>query len=246
MIETASILAKYPILDDVEVPDDVMESWQITADLLAQIANIPAALIMRAHDDEIEVCISSHSPGNVYHQGEKADLDTGLYCETVMSTQQKLLVPNALSDPAWCNNPDVKLGMISYCGLPLNWPSGEVFGTICILDTKENKYSQKTYDLMERFRDSIQLSLEIITTLAWLIASVIKREMPYAITKHCFVRCLKMPQWVLHKCLLMVIFCKLTVNTAALLATAKKKYWQVIFHFKTLPSLKICPEIWSM
>ena len=35
---------KYPILDDSEVPERETENWQITVDLLSQIANIPAAL----------------------------------------------------------------------------------------------------------------------------------------------------------------------------------------------------------
>lgn len=154
--------AKYPILDHLEVPADVVESWKITADLLAQIANIPAALVMRTHSEEIEVFVSSTSVGNVYHTGELANLGTGLYCETVMDTQHPLLVPNATTSPEWDHNPDIKLGMISYYGLPLNWPSGEVFGTICILDTKENHYSKHTCELMERFRDSLQLSLDHI------------------------------------------------------------------------------------
>ncbi len=162
MMATSSNRSKYRILDELEVPEDILESWQITADLLAEIADIPAALIMRTHDREIEVFVTSRSPCNVYHTGERAYLDTGLYCETVMSTQRKLLVANALTDPAWDQNPDIKLGMISYCGLPLNWPNGETFGTICILDSKQNHFNQKTYELMERFRDSIQLSLQII------------------------------------------------------------------------------------
>lgn len=110
---------KYPILDDIEVPANVLANWQVTADLLAEIAEAPAALIMRVHAREIEIFVASHSPGNVYHPGEKTPLDMGLYCETVMSTQHELRVPNALKDPAWDHNPDIELGMISYCGLPL-------------------------------------------------------------------------------------------------------------------------------
>lgn len=153
---------KYPILDDIEVPEKVIENWQITVDLLSKIANTPAALIMRVHSDEIEVFVSSHSSGNVYHHGEKAPLDSGLYCETVMDTQHELLVQNALKDPLWDKNPNIALGMISYCGLPLNWPGGKIFGTICILDNKENAYSPLIRDLMERFRDNVQFSLEAI------------------------------------------------------------------------------------
>ena len=150
---------KYPICDHIKVPEQEIENWQATVDLLAEIARIPAALIMRVHAHEIEVFVASHSPGNVYHPGERATLNTGLYCETVMSTQRKLLVPNALIDPDWDHNPDIGLGMISYCGLPLTWPTGEIFGTICILDKKENTFNHRIQPLMARFRDSIQLSL---------------------------------------------------------------------------------------
>jgi len=153
---------KYAILDDFDIPDNVLSNWQTTADLLAELAGIPAALIMRVHARDIEVFVSSHSEGNAYAAGERACLDTGLYCETVMDTQQELLVPNALEDPLWDHNPDIKLDMISYCGLPLTWPTGELFGTICILDRKGDDFSKNHRELMSRFRDSIQLSLEFL------------------------------------------------------------------------------------
>ncbi|MEI6624698.1 MAG: diguanylate cyclase, partial [Actinomycetes bacterium] len=151
---------KYPVLDDLEVPPSFLENWQMTVDLLADIAGVSASLIMRVHEQEIEVLVSSRSKGNVYEPGERAPLDTGLYCETVMSTRRRLLVPNALKDPDWDHNPDIKLGMVSYCGLPLTLPTGELFGTICILDSHENPYSQQVRALLERCRDSILLSLK--------------------------------------------------------------------------------------
>ena len=153
---------RYPILDDIEVPEVLIENWQITADLLAEIAGAPAALIMRVHAHDIEVFVSSHSPGNVYHHGERAPLNAGLYCETVLGTRRRLLVPDARKDPDWDHNPDLELGMISYSGLPIAWPNGELFGTICILDGKEAAYPRRIHHLMERFRDSIQLSLASI------------------------------------------------------------------------------------
>lgn len=153
---------KYPIFDDIEVPEKVIENWQSTVDILAKISNVPAALIMRVHADEIEVFVSSHSAGNVYHAGEKAPLNNDLYCETVINTQRELLVPNAFKDPLWDKNPDIKLGMISYCGLPVTWPGDRLFGTICILDKQENAYSRLIRDILERFRDSIQFSLTAI------------------------------------------------------------------------------------
>lgn len=151
--------SKYPILDGIEIPSNVIENWQITVDLLESVAGIPAALIMRVHPREIEVFVSSRSDGNVYHHGELAPLDTGLYCETVMTNQRALIVPNALKDPDWDNNPDIKLGMISYCGHCLSWPNGEIFGTLCMLDFEENNFPEQARNLIERLRDSIQLGL---------------------------------------------------------------------------------------
>jgi two-component system cell cycle sensor histidine kinase/response regulator CckA len=150
----------YPIIDNIEIPAREIENWQITVDLLSKIANVPAALILRVHAEEVEVFVSSHSPGNVYHHGEKAPLDSHLYCEAVMSTRRELLVPNALKDPLWDRNPDIARGMISYCGLPLTWPGGQLFGTICMLDHRENAYSRLLRDLLERFRDSLQFRLK--------------------------------------------------------------------------------------
>jgi len=154
--------SKYLIHADIEVPVDLHHSWQRTVDLMAETLNVPAGLIMRVHAREIEVCVRSANPQNVYEDGERAPLDTGLYCETVMSTGRELLVPDALHDPAWDRNPDIKLGMISYCGLPLTWPDGRVFGTVCVLDNRANSYSQLYRRLLEQFRDGIQAGLQIV------------------------------------------------------------------------------------
>ncbi len=157
-----NVVSKYPILDNLAISPAVLANWQESLNLIADVIQVPAALIMRVHATEIEVFVKSNNDGNVYEAGERAPLDTGLYCETVMDTQDELLVPNALKDPDWDQNPDIELGMISYCGLPLTWPSGEVFGTICVLDAKENPYSETYRKLIARFRDSIQLSLNDI------------------------------------------------------------------------------------
>ncbi|MFA0112785.1 EAL domain-containing protein [Vibrio sp. 10N.261.46.E11] len=147
---------------DLEIPDDMASSWQDIVDLLAQITKVPAALIMRVHTNYIEVFSTSHSQDNPYNKGDSETLGNGLYCETVMESQKQLLVPNALADVDWKNNPDTKLGLISYCGIPLFWPNGELFGTICILDSKENHYTPTYIKLLESFRTSIESQLKTL------------------------------------------------------------------------------------
>jgi hypothetical protein len=143
------------------VPDSVLSKWQSIVDLMASLIGVPAGLIMRITELDTEVLVSSRSPGNPYRPGDKEHLpDSGLYCETVFKTN--LLVPNALSDDNWKDNPDIKLNMISYLGFPILLPDGQLFGTICVLDTKENHYSQPYKQLISHLRDIIQGHLELL------------------------------------------------------------------------------------
>ena len=145
-----------------EVPESYLEKWQHTVNLMAGIFDVPAGLIMRVLQEEIEVLAASKTEGNPYEPNEKAALNTGLYCETVMSTRSQLFIENALEDDEWRNNPDVKLNMIFYLGVPLVWPDGSVFGTICVLDDKRRSFSKLYQDLLWQFKDIIETDFQLI------------------------------------------------------------------------------------
>jgi PAS domain S-box-containing protein len=55
--------------------------------------------------------------------------------------------------------------MISYLGVPIVWPDGEVFGTLCVLDKKPNEYSELYRKLLLQWRDLLQADLRSLTTL---------------------------------------------------------------------------------
>jgi PAS domain S-box-containing protein len=145
------------------IPKSFLNKWQSIADLLARIVNIPAALIMKTENEYIEVLISSQTKNNPYKPGDKEHWQ-GLYCETVIKNQKELLIPNALKDKIWDKNPDIKLGMIAYLGLPLNFPDKTPFGTICVLDRKENSFTDDQKKLLEQFRDVIEVDLTLVQT----------------------------------------------------------------------------------
>lgn len=146
-----------------EISQDNLIKWQNIVDIIAELIDIPAALIMRLDESDIEVFVSSQSDANPYRPGDHEHfLGSGLYCETVINTNDKLLVPNALTDEKWKNNPDIKLNMISYLGFPITLPDGKPFGTICVLDNKENTYSETYENLIKSFREIIQSHLALI------------------------------------------------------------------------------------
>lgn len=149
-------------LIQLNISEDTKNKWQNIIDIMAKILNVPAGLIMRIVDSDITVFLSSKTENNPYKPGAKEHLkDSGLYCETVIKTSKMLIVPNALSDEHWKNNPDIKLNMISYLGFPITLPDKTPFGTICVLDNKENKYSELYKDLIISFRDTIEKDIEL-------------------------------------------------------------------------------------
>ena len=82
-----------------------------------------------------------------------------------MKTGQPLLVPDALENEAWKANPHVRAGMISYLGVPIGWPDGRLFGTICVRDNKRNEYSEAYLKLLLHFRDMLQADLKSLVRL---------------------------------------------------------------------------------
>jgi PAS domain S-box-containing protein len=154
----------------IEVPSEIIRKWQEIVNLLAEIMHVPSASIMRVDPPHIKVFVSSTSKGNPCEPGA---LDTGPYCETVMKTGQPLLIPDALENEAWKANPHVRLGMISYLGVPIGWPNGRIFGTICVRDNKRNEYSEAYLKLLLHFRDMLQADLK---SLARLHGEIEERE----------------------------------------------------------------------
>jgi len=132
-------------------------------DTVARIYNVPTALIMRLNEDTIEVFLKSQTENNPYQAGEKFNLTFGLYCETAIASGNKLLVPNAINSTMWRdNNPDVDLNMIAYLGYPIFWSDEEVFGTICVLDNKENHYNEDYNDFLVQAKLIIESDLKLI------------------------------------------------------------------------------------
>jgi len=150
----------------IQVPSEIVQKWQEIVNIIAEIIHVPSALIMKVEPPNIKVFVSSESNGNPYERDELAPLNTGLYCETVMKTRQSLLVPDALRDEEWKSNPDIKLGMISYLGFPVTWPDGQIFGTICVLDKKENSYSDLYRKFVLQCRDILQADLRALARLS--------------------------------------------------------------------------------
>jgi len=157
---------KVPVGSDLtpEVNDELIEKWQSLLDVTAKIMDVPSASIIKLHEDHIEVFLNNKTAENPFSAGQKAELIYGFFCETVIGKQEMLLVPDATKNPVWKDNLEVDLNLVSYLGFPVNYPNGEVLGTVCVHDNKENHYSELHQELMANLKKHIEADLELLVS----------------------------------------------------------------------------------
>jgi DNA-binding CsgD family transcriptional regulator len=145
-----------------DIPANILVRWQRLVDIMGKITNSPASLITRLLPDAIEMLVSNTDAKNPFKANELNPRRCGLYCDRVVETKQSLLVCDAAKEKQWKNNPDMEHALSFYLGYPLCWPDGEVFGTLCVLDTQDNLRATKYSDLIEEFQTLVNSDLSFV------------------------------------------------------------------------------------
>lgn len=138
----------------------VLEEWQGVVDILAQTLRVPSAVITRFEAPMIEVVRTSQSEGNPYSSGLRVKM-LDHYCEGIFKTGRKVQIENAPEDPQWNNAPEIEYGIVSYLGLPIHYPDGDLFGTICVLDRTPNRYDKRSEKLLTHFRNLVEAHIQL-------------------------------------------------------------------------------------
>ena len=145
---------------------ETLAEWQRVVDLTARLARVPASLIMQTERPKHTVLVTSHTEGNPYAVGREYDLNALLYCQGVFDNDGELVVEDATRDPVWAGNEDLADGMRFYIGYPLKWPSGEVFGTICVLDRERNDHALLFREGLQAFAGVVEATLRSLVEIA--------------------------------------------------------------------------------
>ncbi len=163
--------------DKPDISSELQDKWQKVLDLAAKIIGVPSGLITRLNENDLEVFLASKTDGNIFKPELKLELGLGWYCENVAGSSKPLILPNALASDAWKeNNPSLPFDMISYMGIPIQWPDGEVFGTFCVLDRREHDYPEIYRDLLVSLREIIQDDLKFLMMFREARNDVLSRE----------------------------------------------------------------------
>ena len=145
-----------------QIPDYLQESWQNLANVIVNLEDVKATLILRIDKKNIEILISSENEDNPYEAGEVQEIRKGLYFEPVIRNKAELIVSNALSNDKWKARIETNKGMIACICLPIYVSEGESFGELCILDDKVHKFSNLQIELLHYFRELLQYQLNSV------------------------------------------------------------------------------------
>jgi diguanylate cyclase (GGDEF)-like protein len=146
-----------------EVAQDSMKVWQELVNLMAELCHAPAGFIVQATQKGFQVVVANQSEKNPYAAGDVVPNETNIFCRKVVEKNKPLYVSNATQQEEWLSNPEVSDDRFnSYLGFPLHWPSGEVFGTICVMDFEITNYDEKYYRLLRHFKSIVERELKLL------------------------------------------------------------------------------------
>ena len=140
----------------------LLERWQGIVNMMAQVAEVPCVLINGLDKNEICVQAVGSVSKPAFYCDEPIPLALNSYCSQVIASHQPLLVENAIGTRYENNNPTFAAGFSYYYGLPLLWPSGETFGTLCMLDRASADRASQHCSLLTLFKQAIEYDLQLL------------------------------------------------------------------------------------
>ena len=130
---------------------------------VAQRLRVKSVLVMRSEPDSMVVAGTAGEATRHYSvggAGQKAGDDTErvpLYCERVVDSDDALFVRDSRQDDTLAGNEDeVQFGLSNYFGLPVHDGTGNVVGTVCVLDESARDYSGDERTQVEDLRAEVE------------------------------------------------------------------------------------------
>lgn len=146
-----------------ELPDELLTDWKTLLKYIADMLNVKISFVARIVDDDAEMLVLSEEDQEhpKYTTGSQLKI-YGTFCEQTMEhTRKPHIVPDGRTDPQYMDVKDFSNGYISYMGFPVRFPSGELFGTLCVEDDKAHEYQEPHIKLMETCKNLIEAHIAL-------------------------------------------------------------------------------------
>lgn len=148
--------------------DQLSNRWQTIINIIAEHYQVPVCLIMKVEEGQISVAVASEGQDNPFKadSGSEPIEGSGLFCERAIRLQTQINVPNAITAPDWDTSSVMEVGMVSYLGVPLNWPDKTPFGTLCVLDKTERNFPSDFCSLLGQLGYIFELELGLVAEIS--------------------------------------------------------------------------------
>lgn len=164
-----------------------LKKWQTTVDLVAKLYEAPAVYIIQSTSKGYQVVIGNQNANNPYRSGELFAKDMKMFSAQVIKNAGPLYVNHATNMPEWQDNPLVKSHRVnSFLGVPIYWPDGSCFGTICVLDYAVTHYNRTFQELLWQFRDLVEGDLLLNSQFLQLLELSTKDELTRLLNRRGF------------------------------------------------------------
>lgn len=147
--------------EKIKISQKTKNQWQKLLELIVKNSDAKEAILTEYNKPYLEIIKISKSKKAFFKEGEKIKL-CGHYCQNVIENKQFLEVNDATKNSVWQRAPELEFGINSYLGYPIFWPTGEVFGTICLHDTQSRNFRSEIKTELKFSSQLIENSLEIL------------------------------------------------------------------------------------
>jgi len=135
-----------------EIPEAVCLRWAKSLAVLADALGMSAGLVMRALPGGLQVFLRSGEPGEKYAHGALFPFGTGSYCESALGLGRMAVYDFTAEGE----------GPGGYCGIPIRWPDGTFFGTLCLIGRDGAPDGSAVRPLLEETCASMEKDLELL------------------------------------------------------------------------------------
>lgn len=147
---------------NLPIPEEMSDSWQNILNLIAEFMTTPIAFIINTNLENTSIFSSHGGKQRAYYAFDPKDIGRKICCKLPKNCQTHILIRNLKQLALQKDDGNSDL-VVQHChGLPIKWPDGRTFGTICVLDGGEYPYQYSYNKLITNFRNSIELQLSTL------------------------------------------------------------------------------------
>ncbi|MBU2895188.1 bifunctional diguanylate cyclase/phosphodiesterase [Vibrio hepatarius] len=147
------------------IPEDISDNWQNILNSIAESMSIPITFIINSNVENTSIFSSSVVTQEVHHTSSAKEIDRKISCRLPHNYHAHMLIRNVNKLMILPANNSSHLSIEHCRGLPVKWPDGRTFGTICISDDGHCSYQYGYNELITNFRNSIESQLTTLYQL---------------------------------------------------------------------------------